>query len=99
MVLTSASLPPRSLGISRLHAPSVGKGPGTIAQVRMPLGPHSTARLLVMARTPALAMADGTVKGAPVSDDTVRIDITTRSRSPWSIQRRPAATVQQAEPC
>lgn len=47
-----------------------------------------------MASTPALAMADGTVKGAPVSDDTVRIDITTRSRSPWSIQRRPAAIVQ-----
>jgi hypothetical protein len=41
-----------------------------------------------------LAIADGTVNGAPVSDDTVRIDITTLSRSPASIQRRPAATVQ-----
>src|SRR5205823_7329338 len=65
IVFTSSSSPPRSLGISRLHAPSVGKRPGTMAQVRIPLGPHSTARLLVMASTPALAMADGTVKGAP----------------------------------
>ena len=47
-----------------------------------------------MASTPALAIADGTVKGAPISDDTVRIDITTLLRWPWSIQRRPAATVQ-----
>ena len=47
-----------------------------------------------MASTPALAMADGTVKGAPSSADTVRIDITTLLRSPASIQRRPAATVQ-----
>jgi len=36
-------------------------------------------------------MADGTVKGAPSSADTVRIDITTLLRSPASIQRRPAA--------
>jgi len=43
---------------------------------------------------PALAMADGTVKGAPSSADTVRMDITTLLRSPASIQRRPAATVQ-----
>ena len=47
-----------------------------------------------MASTPALAIAEGTVKGAPVSDETVRIDITTLLRSPASIQRRPAATVQ-----
>src|SRR5471032_2353024 len=94
IALIISSWPPRSLGIRRLHAPSVGKGPGTIAQVRMPLGPHSTARLLVIARTPALAIADGTVKAAPVSDDTVRIDIITLLRSPASIQRRPAATVQ-----
>ena len=65
-----------------------------MAQVRIPLGPHSTARLLVMASTPALAIADGTVKAAPISADTVRIDITTLLRSPASIQRRPAATVQ-----
>jgi len=54
--------------------------------VRIPLGPHSTARLLVMASTPALAIADGTVKGAPISADTVRI-ITTLLGSPASIQR------------
>src|SRR2546422_8210556 len=97
IVFTSSSSPPRSLGISRLHAPSVGKRPGTMAQVRIPLGPHSTARLLVMASTPALAIADGTVKGAPISADTVRIDITTLLRSPASIQRRPAATVRRSE--
>src|SRR5438034_7205815 len=33
IVFTSSSSPPRSLGISRLHAPSVGKRPGTMAQV------------------------------------------------------------------
>ena len=39
-----------------------------------------------MASTPALAIADGTVKGAPISADTVRI-ITTLLGSPASIQR------------
>ena len=47
-------------GTSRSQAPLVGKAPGEIATARMPFGPHSTARLLVMASTPALAIALGT---------------------------------------
>jgi len=54
------------------------KAPGEIATVRMPFGPHSTARLLVMASTPALAIALCTNIGRPspsigrddVKDDT-----------------------------
>ncbi len=48
------------VGILLPQAPSVGNGPGAMAFRRMPLGPHSTARLRVMASTPALAMAEGT---------------------------------------
>ena len=47
------------LGIKRSHAPLVGKGPGAIAFNRIPLFPHSTAKLCVIADTPALAMAEG----------------------------------------
>ena len=47
-------------GTSRSHAPWVGNGPGAIAFRRTPWPPHSTARLRVMASTPAFAIADGT---------------------------------------
>src|SRR3984957_11761256 len=64
----------------------------------MPFGPHSTARLLVMARTADFAIADGTVKARPVMVEVERILSTT----PWcppSIQRLPAASVQYIAPC
>ena len=59
----------------------------------MRCGPHSTARLRVIASTPAFAMADGTVNAAPVSADSVRTDSTEPAR-PSAIQRRPAPSVQ-----
>src|SRR3712207_7478796 len=89
-------LPPPSFaatgpGISRSHAPLVGKGPGAIALARMPLGPHSTARLCVIAAIPAFDIADGTVNGPPVHTQVVTID-RIDPLCPPSIQRRPAAT-------
>src|SRR5262252_10919259 len=52
-------------GIRRDQAPSVGKGPGAMALRRMPYLAHSTASEVVMARTPALAHAEGTTKPEP----------------------------------
>jgi hypothetical protein len=49
-----------SSGTRRALAPGVGKFPGEIATQRIFFGPHSTARLRVMASTPAFAMAEGT---------------------------------------
>ena len=53
-------LPSSGLGISRSHAPGVGKGPGAMAFSVMPYFAHSTASERVSASTPALAAADGT---------------------------------------
>src|SRR3954451_23402492 len=63
-------------GLSRAHAPSVGKGPGAMALKRMPRPPHSTARLWVITFRPALDIADGTVNGPPCQTQVVRIDTT-----------------------
>src|SRR3569832_1602342 len=88
----------RPSGRSCPDAPAVGNGPGTIATVRMPLGPHSTARLLVLASTADFAIADGTVKARPVMVDVERMESTTPlCLSP--IQRLPAASVQYIAPC
>ena len=43
----------------------------------MPLGPHSTARLLVMARTADFAIAEGTVNARPVMVEVERMLSTT----------------------
>jgi len=43
-----------ALGPKLPDAPGVGNAPGAIATVRMPFGPHSTARLLVIASTAVL---------------------------------------------
>ena len=56
----SAISPSSGLGISRSHAPGVGKGPGAMAFSVMPYFAHSTASERVIASTPALAAADGT---------------------------------------
>src|SRR5260370_11965033 len=64
----------------------------------MPLGPHSTARLLVIARTADFAIADGTVKARPVMVEVERMLSTTPLCFP-SIQRLPAAIVQYIAPC
>src|ERR1700694_3204693 len=64
----------------------------------MPLGPHSTARLLVIARTADFAIADGTVKARPVMVEVERIESTTPLCFA-SIQRLPAASVQYIVPC
>jgi hypothetical protein len=47
-------------GTRRSHALGVGNVPGEIATVRIFFAPHSTARLWVIASTPALAIALGT---------------------------------------
>ena len=59
----------------------------------MPFGPHSTARLRVIATMPAFAAADGAVKAEPVKEGVVATLSTVPPR-PASIQRRPRATVQ-----
>src|SRR5258708_7137590 len=64
----------------------------------MPLGPHSTARLLVIARTADFAIADGTVKARPVMVEVERMLSTTPLCFP-SIQRLPAASAQYIAPC
>src|SRR5215467_11106876 len=52
-------------GIRRDHAPSVGNGPGAMALRRIPYLAHSMASEVVMARTPALPHAEGTMKPEP----------------------------------
>src|SRR4029077_7519087 len=52
-------------GMRRDHAPSVGNGPGAMAFKRIRYFDHSTAREVVMARTPAFAQAEGTTKPEP----------------------------------
>src|ERR1700722_5204842 len=52
-------------GMRRDQAPSVGNGPGAMALTRILYFAHSTASEVVMARTPALAQADGTTKAEP----------------------------------
>src|ERR1700737_5068793 len=69
-----------------------------MATVRTPFGPHSTARLLVIARMADLAIADGTVKARPVMVEVDRIESTT-PLCLASIQRLPAASVQYIAPC
>ena len=64
----------------------------------MPLGPHSTARLLVIARIADFAIAEGTVKARPVMVEVERMLSTTPLCAP-SIQRLPAPSVQYIAPC
>src|SRR4051794_18865371 len=64
----------------------------------MPFGPHSTARLLVIASTADFAIADGTVKARPVMVEVERIESTTPPCLA-SIQRLPTASVQYIAPC
>ncbi len=64
----------------------------------MPFGPHSTARLLVIARIADFAIADGTVKARPVMVEVERMLSTTPLCRP-SIQRLPAPSVQYIAPC
>src|SRR3984893_1668694 len=64
----------------------------------MPLGPHSTARLLVIARTADFAIAEGTVKARPVMVEVDRMLSTTPLCRP-SVQHLPAASVQYIVPC
>src|SRR5207248_9374114 len=52
-------------GTTRDHAPSVGNGPGAMAFKRMLYLPHSTARDVVMASTPAFAHEEGTTNTEP----------------------------------
>src|SRR5258708_25559060 len=52
-------------GIRRDHAPSVGNGPGAMALMRMRYLAHSTASEVVIAKTPALAHAEGTTNADP----------------------------------
>ena len=63
-ILSSKSSKPG--GINLDHAPFVGNGPGAIALNLILCLPHSTASDLVIAKTPALAAAEGTTKGEPV---------------------------------
>src|SRR4029078_10465424 len=79
-------------------APGVGNAPGAMATVRTPFGPHSTARLFVIASTADFAIAEGRVKARPVMVEVERMLSTTPLR--WfSIQRLPAASVQYIVPC
>src|SRR5450432_4821743 len=87
----------RPSGRSWPDAPAVGNAPGAIATVRMPFGPHSTARLLVIARTADFAIAEGTVKGRPVMVEVERM-LSTTPLWPPSIQRLPALSVQYIVP-
>jgi hypothetical protein len=59
----------------------------------MPLGPHSTPRLRVIASRPDFEIDDGTVNARPVRVDVDRM-LRITPRCPLSIQRRPAASVQ-----
>src|SRR6185437_16088221 len=88
----------RPCGRSWPEAPSVGNAPGAIATRRTPLGPHSTARLLVIARIADFAIAEGTVKARPVMVEVERM-LSTTPLCPPSIQRLPAASVQYIVPC
>src|SRR5258707_8475411 len=96
--LRDAQLSSRPSGRSCPDAPGVGNAPGAIATVRMPLGPHSTARLLVIARTADFAIADCTGKARAVMVEVERVLSTTPLCFP-SIQRLPAASVQYIAPC
>src|SRR3954447_20121030 len=80
-------------GYSRSQAPGVGNSPGATAFRRMPFGPHSTARLRVIATIPALAAAEGAVKADPVNEGVVATLRTVPGRPAW-IHRFPHATVQ-----
>ncbi len=60
---------------------------------RMPFGPHSTARLRVIATMPALAAAEGAVNAEPVKEGVVAT-LSTVPLRPASIQRRPTLVVQ-----
>ena len=64
----------------------------------MPFGPHSTARLFVIASTADFAIADGTVKARPVMVEVERM-LSTTPLCLRSIQRLPAASVQYIVPC
>src|ERR1700716_4713919 len=64
----------------------------------MPFGPHSTAKLLVIARTADFAIADGTVKARPVMFEVERM-LSTTPLCFASIQRLPAPNVQYIAPC
>ncbi len=63
-----------------------------MALMRMPWGPHSTARLLVIAAIPAFDIADGMTNGDPVHTHVATILITLPG-SPPVIQRLPHALV------
>src|SRR6516164_10122662 len=64
----------------------------------MPFGPHSTARLLVIANSADFAIAEGTVKARPVMVEVERM-LNTTPPCAASIQRLPAASVQYIAPC
>src|ERR1700754_4722794 len=87
-------------GMRRDQAPSVGNGPGAIALTRILYFAHSTASEVVMARTPALAQADGTTKAEP---EFAAAEVVTMLRMfpPClsAIQRLARACVQLNEPC
>src|SRR6476646_5625009 len=83
---------PADCGDRRSQAPLVGNGPGAIAFRRMPCGPHSLARDLVMMLMPALDIAEGTVNGPPFQIQVARTE-TTLARESASIQRLPQARV------
>ena len=62
------------------QAPGVGNGPGAMPTRRIPLGPHSTARLRIMARWADFAIAEGTVKARPVMVDVDKMPSATPGR-------------------
>ena len=95
--LRDAQLSSRPSGRSWPDAPGVGNAPGAIATVRMPFGPHSTARLYIIASTADFAIADGTVKARPVMVEVERM-LSTTPLCAASIQRLPAASVQYIAP-
>src|SRR5690606_28892950 len=76
------------------QAPFVGKGPGAMAFMRIPYFAHSTAKLRVIASTPAFAVALGTTYPEPVQAYVVTIFNTVLFFSPLSIQCFPKASVQ-----
>src|ERR1700744_5580117 len=97
MVGSAFSLSVPAPGFSRAQAPSVGKGPGAMALKRTPRLPHSTASDWVMTFSPALDMAEGTVKGPPCQTQVVRIE-TTEAWSPADNQRLPQSRLTKKEP-
>src|SRR5262245_10897925 len=86
-------------GTRRDQAPSVGNGPGAMALRRILYLAHSTAREVVMARTPALAQEEGTTNADPqLAAAYVVVMLSTLPGFLAAIQRRAKACVQWNEP-